>query len=281
MKILSTSVNNPGFIELQNNSIKKYVNMVSGGEGVNLTVFNDAKNWNDFTNFNLSNKINKNMVSTVCNNRCYVTCIDVPNDSSQQATPLKARYASTLNTMMTYMFDNPDQYLVIDSDMFFVAPIDITQLNSCYFGYVDISGNGTDIPSPNMFYVDTVNLANKNLINWNITDGSVDAAWLASLKLEGGNAGKITEFTYLSSLTWDASNLPVNINSNVLNFFNYDPRNMSGKYYAEIYNNNILHFKAASNWLCNDLQPCNPYNPDMLKLIVRLTNVLRQTFTML
>lgn len=49
MKIISVVVNNPIFIELQYNSIRKYVKST---EPIEYIIFNDAKNWPDSTNFN-------------------------------------------------------------------------------------------------------------------------------------------------------------------------------------------------------------------------------------
>ena len=275
MKILTAAVNNPGFLEMQSKSITKHVNSVSGGENISLIVFNDAKNWSNYTNFYKPEKINKNMIDMVCHNRLNKTCIDVSNDSSQSAQTLQTRYATVLNTMMTYMISNPDKYLVIDSDMVFVDDIDLTQFNSNYFGYVDIAG----APSPNFFFIDTANLSSKESINWDITTPANDTTWLTILKTDVANSGKIFEFSYLPSLTWNASDLPNNINSNLLTFLNYDFRNMGGHFFSEIYSNFVFHYKAGSNWMCEDLIPCNPYITNMLMFNVRLTNQLKLALT--
>ena len=54
--IVSAVVNNPEFIEIQYNSLKKYMKIP-----YTFVIFNDAKDWADFSNFNdvtIKNKIN-------------------------------------------------------------------------------------------------------------------------------------------------------------------------------------------------------------------------------
>ena len=279
MKILSTAINNPGFIELQKNSILKYVNSVVGAENTELIIFNDAKDWDDYTNFFNAHDINKNMVNKVCANRCYLKCIDVPNTFHRSIIDLKYRYVDTLNFMMTYMLNNPDKYLVIDSDMFFVDKLNFSQLDSCYFAYVEQSTDG--LPSPNMFYIDTINLNNKESIKWDINQSDLD--WLNLLK-NNNEPDKIIKFNYLPSLLWTEKDIPSNIHYNIRAFLYNDRRNANGMFFSEIYNNNILHIKGGSNWLHNELNYLlNPYDPsdNMLKIYVTLTNIFRQTLNIL
>jgi len=283
MKVLTTSVNNPAFIELQANSVKKFV-QPNSGDSVEFIVFNDAKDWNDYVNFG-DTSINKNMVNSVCNSRFHVKCIDIPNDQHQHIESLVLRYADSLTFMTKYMIANPDKYLVIDSDMFFTSAFNMSQLDGYYFGYPDQPqiSNGMTIysPLPNMFYIDTTCIPNQPMITWNIDTAAIDTGGMNDDWLNTLDPSKVYKFSVLSSLNWTEKDIPNNIHGNIRGFLYNDPRNVNGQFFSEIYNNNIFHYKAGSNWMHKELQYLlNPSDPSstMIKLNVHLTILLRQTF---
>ena len=53
----------------------------------------------------------------------------------------------------------------------------------------------------------------------------------------------------LSSQNWDKTNLPHNIDKNIIDLLAQDPRNKKGKYCYEIYDNRILHYRGGTNWM--------------------------------
>jgi hypothetical protein len=50
-------------------------------------------------------------------------------------------------------------------------------------------------------------------------------------------------------LSWNESKLPENIDKNILNLLQQDPRNQNGNFFYEIYDEKILHYRAGTNWM--------------------------------
>jgi hypothetical protein len=102
-----------------------------------------------------------------------------------------------------------------------------------------------------LFYLNSVTSPNLHLINW-LPDYGLDAGGKCAEWLSLFPKNKILEINHLSSCSWDENDLPENINKIILNFLNNDTRNTNKKYFAEVYNKNIIHYRAGSN-LMGDL----------------------------
>lgn len=79
-------------------------------------VFNDAKKFPDFTNFNditIASEIEK-----VCK-ELNIKCINVPNDHHKNV-PYSVRAGDSMNYILRYELENLDSYLCLDSDMFLI-----------------------------------------------------------------------------------------------------------------------------------------------------------------
>jgi len=246
MKIVSVFVNNPIFIELQYNSIKKFLKYDNDYE---IIIFNDAKDWPDITNFN--DVTIKEQINSTCN-KLNIPCINIPNSHHKNQHAPSLRHADSVNFITKYMLTNPDTYLMLDSDMFFVDYFDISEFKDYYFCYINQSrtvGNSTiNYAWPNFFYLDIDNVPYKELIDWSLAPGC-DSGGKSSLWLSKLDKQKILPIKHLYSCGWNENDIPESINKNLKLFLNNDVRNKNGKYFAELYHKKIIHYRAASNWM--------------------------------
>lgn len=284
MKVLTPVVNNPIFIEIQYNTLKKYMQC-----DYEFIVFNDAKKFPDYSNGGNSNIFHE--IKETCD-RLGVKCITVENDHHINMSDAVIRASDSCNSILDYQRNNPDKYLVIDSDMFLVDYLNphehysnfdsafvlqsrnISQWNSSQgvaFGYYKGVPDCTD-PVCNylwngIHYFDMTNIDNKDLLDWMPLDGT-DAGgrtwkWLKTQVTKNFPTVEeiresVNTFTderlyymrHLWSCTWDLSELPENLKNNekLIEFLINDPRNINGKFFCEIYDNKFLHYRAGGNW---------------------------------
>jgi hypothetical protein len=265
MKIISVFANNPLFIELQYNSIKKYFKSENPPE---IIVFNDAKYWSDLTNF--GDITMKKQIIDMCK-KLSIHCINIPNEHHKFEIRPSLRHADSVNYITKFMLCNPDIYLMLDCDMFFVDYFDIKEFEKYYFCYVNqernINGKQINYPWPNFFYLNIEDVPNKELINWGLENGTDTggkcALWLSKLEKD-----KILSIKRLQSCYWNNEQIPKCINQNIRIFLDNDIRNKDGKYFAELYYDKIFHYRAASNWMNNSYELHN-----------KLTNLLSYTFS--
>lgn len=242
MKIISVVTNNPTFIELQYMSIKKFFKSSVEPE---IIIFNDAKSWNDITNFGDTRMPEK--IKEMCK-KLNITCINIPNEHHKTQTGASHRHADSVNYMTNYMKQNPDTYFVLDCDMFFIDYFDMSMYDKYYFYYVSQERN-VRYPWPNLFYIDVRAVPNIELIDWSlgygVDTGGKCATWLSLLDPEKTYKLK----PHLSSCNWTETDLPKNINKNIYLFLNNDVRNVGNKYFSEIFDEKIFHYRAGSNWM--------------------------------
>lgn len=264
MKVITAVVNNPTFIEIQYHTLKKYL---KGVEGVALEfiVFNDAKPFPDETNGGDLSLVTQ--IEETCK-ALQIQCIPIPN-SHHVSMGIAHRHADTFNNHITpYQLANPDQYLLLDSDMFLIDYLDM----NIYFKYACAvllqSRHGINYIWPGLCYLDFTKIKAPHLLNWSLCEngdtGALTAEWLKEQIGEGvmpstddlrwkQNETYHTDTIYfiphLWSTTWDASELPENLKpqQELLTFFQEDPRNSNGKFYCEIYDKVFLHYRAGSN----------------------------------
>ena len=278
MKLVTAVVNNPTFIEVQYHTLKKYVK----GD-YEFIVFNDAKDWSDFTNFN--DPTIKSQIKQKCND-LGITCIDIPNQHHKDSklSPSQ-KTGESCNYMMKYMKSNPDKYFIIDSDMFLIDTLDIKDYEEYQTAIVLQERYRMFYPWNGLFYIDVEKSENFDLINWDPTrDGNLECDtggssrnWLSKLsnnihpRLEGGynetetiryspyeyRSNNIYYIKHLWSLSWDETEFPNNLDKKYLEIVKEDPRNRNDKFYCEIYDNKFLHIRGGGRW---DNGPQDLYN---------------------
>jgi hypothetical protein len=262
MKIVTAVVNNPIFIEIQYYTLKKYFK----GD-YEFIVFNDAKDFPDFTNGNDTGMRNK--IEAICE-KYGIKCINIPNSHHKTNTHAALRCADSMNFILEYQKTHPDKYLLLDSDMFLIDSFDIDVYSKYDCAVVLQSRNESKIKYfwNGIYYFDMTKMKNIDMLNWNCSPscdvGGMMQKWL-TLQMEGTpmpNCDKIRwtneEFhtnniyfiKHLWSCSWNITELPKNLEHNtaLIEFFKNDPRNTNNKFFCEIYDNVFLHYRAGGNW---------------------------------
>jgi hypothetical protein len=265
MIIVVPVVNNPDFIEIQHECLKKH--MKSAYEYV---VFNDAKDFPDFTNG--GDVSMRQQIRDTCS-RLGVLCVDIPNAQHLTNKNAMLRCADSYNFILEFMKKYPEEYLVLDSDMFLITDfygdeyknMDVAIVlqkreESIYYFW-----NG-------LFYFNMKKIKNQELLNWSPliqTDvGGAMIHWLVKQTNTVPNTDEIRlknitfkhdniyYIRHLWSCSWDASEMTsvVSENKKLKEFIENDPRNKNGKYFCEIYDDRFLHYRAGGNWLGEGLE---------------------------
>jgi hypothetical protein len=261
MKIITAVVNNPIFIEIQYHTLKKYFQ----GE-YEFIVFNDAKDFPDFTNDNHTTI--KREIQNMCT-KLNIKCINIPNKHHQHLD-MSRRHADTFNKhIVKYQLENPDKYLLLDSDMFLIDYLDISKYSHYDSAIVLQSRNNEGYLWPGLCYFDLTKIKHFELLSdWSpmpgFDTGGRTKEWL---KQQMGNTRVPTtdeirfsdkvfhtnDVYFMKSLwsgSWAINELPPNLNNNskLIDFLKNDVRNENGKFFCEIYDNIFLHYRSGGNW---------------------------------
>jgi hypothetical protein len=260
MKIITAVVNNPIFIEIQYHTLKKYIK----GE-YEFIIFNDAKNFPDYTNggdYNIKNKI-----EDLCK-KLNIKYINIPNIKHKINQYSAQRCADSMNYILNYQKQNPDKYLLLDSDMFLIDYFDINKYSNYDCAVVLQSRNNNTINYfwNGIYYFDMKKIKNIELLNWDLCRycdvGGMMQEWLKKQLLiilntdeirwtnKNFNTDNIYFIKHLSSCSWDIKELPKNLQDDqkLKKFLENDPRNTNKKYFCEIYDDVFLHYRAGGNW---------------------------------
>ena len=259
MKIVTAVVNNVDFIEIQYHSLKKYLK-----GSYEFIVFNDAKEFPDFTNG--GDLSIKGRIMELCA-KLNIRCIDIPNEHHRYMD-MSARHVDTFNNyVLKYQKANPDKYLILDSDMFLVDYFDIDQYTKYESALVLQTREDIHYFWPGLCYLDFTKINNIDLLNWDKNgqdSGGMMQQWL-QLQMQGKEMPKTdtirwTNKTYhtdtvyfikhLWSGSWNLSELPENLKGNqaLVGFLIEDIRNENDNFFCEIYDNVFLHYRAGGNW---------------------------------
>jgi len=263
MKILTAVVNNPIFIEIQYYTFKKFIK----GQ-YEFIVFNDAKDFPDFTNCN--NVTIKKQIEDICST-LNIQCINIPNENHKTNKDSSNRVANSMNYILKYQIENPDKYLVLDSDMFLIDYFDINKYSNYDCAIVLQSRNNFNINYfwNGIYYFDITKMKNLHLLNWNCCPdcdtGGCMQQWLQKqLKTDSipntdeirwmnkdFHRDNIYFIKHLWSCSWDINELPTNLKTykKLISFLTNDPRNKNYKIFSEIYDNVFLHYRAGGNWM--------------------------------
>jgi hypothetical protein len=261
MRIITSVVNNVDFIEIQYYTLKKYFK----GD-YDFIVFNDAKDFPDFTND--GDVTIKRQIEELCQ-KLNIQCINIPNNHHKNLV-MSERHVDTFNNhVLSYQRKNPDKYLLLDSDMFLIDYFDINKWINYESAIVLQSRNNTGYLWPGLCYLDFTKMKNIDLFDWSICpgfdSGGMTKEWLKLQMSENTmpNTDEIRwtnkEFhtktiyfiKHLWSCSWNQDELPNNLRDNkkLIDFFTKDIRNKNGKFFCEIYDNVFLHYRAGGNWL--------------------------------
>jgi hypothetical protein len=256
MKVVSIVVNNPLFIEIQYHTLKKFIKC-----DYEFIIFSDAKDYPDMSNE--GDITIKKQIEEMCE-KLNIPCISIPNSHHKNIKGYSKRHADSLNFVLKYQLENPDQYLMIDSDMFLIDYFDIDQFKDYECGIVLQEGYHKKYIWPNLYFIDFKNVKNKELINFSTghaDTGGATHSWLCSYsnslpspkelryadKNKTFHHNKIYFIRHLWSCTWNESEYPYNYyEDKLLDFLKRDPRNVEDKFYFEIYDNKFLHYRAGS-----------------------------------
>lgn len=285
MKIVSIVANNPIFIELQYKTVQKFF---VGGD-YEYIVFNDGKDFPDLTNFR---KIEEGRAGIV--KKCAelkIKCINIPNAHHIRNTDASRRHSDSLNFVLKYMKSNIDEYLMLDSDMFLVDHLDLNVYRKHICACVLQERPGLVYFWPNLFYLDTKRAPNIDKLGLGLLPiglhvkgdtGSASSIWLKAFNYKFPPSKTINSMVqccnrdfymikHLSSLSWDETRLPVNIDKNIIELLKSDNRNVNGKYFYEIYDNRILHYRAGTNWMNQNKEL---HDENISKLVEYVTKVI-------
>jgi hypothetical protein len=263
MKILTAVVNNPEFIEIQYHTLKRFYR-----GNYEFIVFNDAKTFADYTN---SGDIT---IKTQIEDKCrelQIQCISIPNDHHVYRDNASERSADSMNFIFQYQQAHPDQYLVIDSDMFLIRDFSAEQYKE-YSAAIVLQSRANPTyhyPWNGLYYFDMFKLKNKEQIRWERIPGYCDTGgrmndwFLTQMEhrpipntddIRWSNQTFHNDVFYfikhLWSGTWSHEETPDYIKErpNLLEFLSMDPRNTNGMFFCELYDNAFLHYRAGGNW---------------------------------
>jgi hypothetical protein len=217
-------------------------------------VFNDAKNFPDFTNGGDTGI--KSQIHEVCR-RLKIQCIDIPNDKHQYNHDPGIRCADSMNYMLRFQKEYPDQYLVLDSDMFLVEHLDISIYSTydCVVLPQSRMDNKIKYFWNGIYYFDTTRMKHLELLNWSCSPycdvGGMMQEWLGKHSDRNGEYSKDIYFMkHLSSGRWTLLDLPTTLqgNSKLVDFLKTDPRNEKEQLFCELYDNVFLHYRCGGNW---------------------------------
>ena len=261
MKIVTAVVNNPQFIEIQYYTLKKYFK----GD-YEFIVFNDAKTFPDFTN---GDDITiKTQIEEMCAT-LHIQCIPIPNDHHRGAIgDPSIRCADSMNFMLQYQKAHPDQYLILDSDMFLVDDLDISKYTPYDAAILLQNRDDKNYFWHGICYLDFTKLNNIDLLCWDCIDktdtGGGMQEWLLNQvpdedKNTTSNTELLRNITYvgniyfirhLVSCKWKIHQLPKRLqqHASLIEFLKNDVRNINDKFFCELYDDIFLHYRAGCNW---------------------------------
>jgi len=255
MNIHVSVVNNPEFIEIQDRLFKRFMT----GD-YKFTVFNHAKTFPDVSNYFDTSNDYKNKIRKTCE-KLNIECIDVIDTPWYRGCP-SAGTASAMNFMLNnYHKTIPGKYFVIDSDMFLVNPMNTNKYDEYDAVYRTCVRNQYKYCWNGIYYFNTNNMKNMDLLDWNMfeytktnphpgygywTDtGGLTYKWVH----QEAPKHKVKEIKMLESAGWTREMAPSNFPKNLLDFCDKDPRRFpSGRYFPEIYEDVIFHYRAGGNW---------------------------------
>jgi len=250
--------NNPKFIEMQHMTIKRFVK-----DDYKFIVYNDAKDWPDFSN-HYDSTVRKEIMKTC--ERLNIQCINLPNEHHRTDSNPSQRNADSCNIILIDQIKNNEKSIMIDADMFIVDEVNICEKYADYDMAVVMQERknlyvkkynkvmNVDYYWPGLAYFDIPNIKNKHLLNWNGLGGTTfltDAGGETFYHIFETKDSKRYDIQHHSCGSWDKNewnSTCSHLSPVLLDFIENDPRNKNGKFFSEIFDGYILHSKGVSNW---------------------------------
>ena len=275
MKVVTAVVNNPVFIEIQYYTLKKYMKC-----DYEFIVFNDAKDFCDFTNG--GDITIKTTIEDICK-KLNIQCININNQhhantNNRFCQEPSHRTADSMNVILEYQKQYPDYYLLLDSDMFLIDDYNIDDYSK-YDCSIVLQHRKEIDKTTDIFYIwnglyyFNIHKLDTSLMNWGLsytTDtGGKMTAWLNTLVptlhllqelsinqnhnhtyYENIEKNKVHFIKYLKSGEWNIHDMPSNFRANerLVSFLQNDIRNSNGAFFCELYDNKFFHYRAGGNW---------------------------------
>uniref|UniRef100_A0A6C0KQX0 Nucleotide-diphospho-sugar transferase domain-containing protein n=1 Tax=viral metagenome TaxID=1070528 RepID=A0A6C0KQX0_9ZZZZ len=278
MKIVSIFTNLPIFIELQYRTIQKFIHV-----DFEYIIFNDGKDWPDRTNFNDPLQ-GRESITKKCN-ELQIRCITIPNDHHRTVIDASDRHTDSLAFITTFMKENKDEYLVLDSDMFLVNHLDIEKYRRYYCACVLQQRDNLTYIWPNLFYLNMntapyIDQFELGMVLHGDT-GSASHRWLSSFSTPCPSTNLIRHSTiqytneyfyfikHLWSCSWNETEFPLSLHPVVLAFLKEDKRNINDTFFSEIYDETLLHYRGGTNWM-NQSKEIHEQNIQQLVSMIHL-----------
>jgi hypothetical protein len=198
------------------------------------------------------------------------------------------RHADTFNKhVLKYQLENPDKYLLLDSDMFLIDYFDIKKYSDYECAIVLQNRDENNYLWPGLIYMDFTRMKNKDLLNWSccpgMDSGGMMKYWLDK-QIENHlipntneirwtnqlfHTNNVYFIKHLWSCSWDISEIPENVsNKKLVDFFINDVRNKNGKFFCEIYDNVFLHYRAGGNWMNEGMDIHKKLSKNLKKILL-------------
>lgn len=266
MKVCTVSTGDLLFLELQLKSLRKYMT-----EDYEFIVFNACVRRPDFSN-NGNEKAFYELQNFCFSN--HITFLNLIEEEKQTDydnlyySPSN-RHGFVLERVMEYMKQNPDEYFMIDSDMFLIDYLDMKKYRGSNSAIVLQQRGDTKYFWGNLFYFNIPKMKNLELLkdfkagifNNVICDDCGDTyRWVHSHpnipesndirnnEYDKYNTEDIKFIKHLISCTWDRTDFPSNLDEKIMKYCEEDIRNVDNKCFCEIYDKTFLHYRAGSNW---------------------------------
>ena len=246
------------------------------GTELEFIVFNDAKEFPDYTN---DNDITiKKQITNTCD-ELGIKCYELFNDNHRYIKDASTRTGITCNIIFEYQktrykTTGDNHYLIIDSDMFLIDYFEVDRYMKYGSAVVIQDRDKYKYIWNGIYYMNMERIRNPEKVNWNLSEGTDTGGmmneWLKAQLEEGeilANGEEIrwneknkynTKNLYLMKHLWSLSWCAEDINNNyLLKFLEKDIRNEvkgdKNYYYCEIYDDKFLHLRNGGNWLRNGI----------------------------
>lgn len=246
LHIQTPVVNNPTFIELQHKTLKFFVQ----GD-YDFTVYNDAKDWPDYSNF--GNGELRREIQRTCE-RLNIPCINLNHPHHHHETNASVRTADTNNDMLDDQRTARGNYLVLDSDMFPIYPFQTNIYGKYDAAFVpqqrEHGGKVLDYFWNGIYYFNIDVLEPQDVMNW--AAGPHDGVWTDTgggmYKFLRESKNNFYKIPHLVSCQWSIRDYPIHLDFKWLEYIQNDPRNTKDAFFSEIYDDIFFHFRAGGNW---------------------------------
>ena len=267
MKIITITTGDTSFLDIQMKSFKKFLNCP-----YEFIVFNGCSSISEF-----SNDFNENALKNVesfcqINNIKFINCFNLVKQYIYDKQPNgSGRHACILHVVFDYIKKNPDQYFMIDSDMFFIDNYDLEGLKQFKSAIVLHERPDLKYLWPNLWYIDSSQFDDleeiKHFAPVNGGDcGAQTEFWLEKQNMFLPTKEEIEKhdydyfnnkgfkiIKYIESETWSKETFPEYLPKELLQFCKEDFRNKNYCYFfSELYDKKIFHLRAGSNWIEKD-----------------------------